>query len=230
MAKWRTIYEVFAMNELIELKGSDLAAMLCSRVCHDLISPVGAIGNGLEVLADPEQAGMAEFANELIVNSARQARAKLEFARLAFGASSAAGTDIDTRDAEQVATSFMEGEKADLVWKPPAVLLPKNKVKMLLNMLLISSGSVPRGGTVTVDIGGEPGAETFSITSTGTRVLIPSGAAELIAGMPADGRIDAQVIQPFYTGLLAREAGLEISITLYDDRVEFLAGPKATSA
>src|SRR5690606_40439277 len=93
---------------IVELEAADLAALLCSRVCHDLINPVGAIGNGLEVLADPTQVEMQSFAKELIENSTRQARAKLEFARLAFGASSTAGTDIDTREADRVATRSEE--------------------------------------------------------------------------------------------------------------------------
>src|SRR3954469_3596549 len=101
------------MAEIIELKGTDLAAMLCSRVCHDLINPVGAIGNGLEVLADPSQTAMMEGAHDLIANSAKQARAKLEFARLAYGASSTAGTDFDTRECERVAKLYFEIEKAD---------------------------------------------------------------------------------------------------------------------
>lgn len=213
------------MPELVEVNSLDLAAMVCSRVCHDLISPVGAIGNGLEVLADPEQAGMAEFAQELIVNSARQARAKLEFARLAFGASSAAGTDIDTRDAEKVGMSYIAGEKSELEWKIEPVLLPKNKVKMLLNMLLISIGSVPRGGTITVSASGDAGAESFEIVSTGPKVLIPSGVPDLIAGRPQDGRIDAQVIQPYLTGLLARESGMELGIELSEEKVTFRAFP-----
>jgi histidine phosphotransferase ChpT len=213
------------MAELIELKASDLAAMLCSRVCHDLISPVGAIGNGLEVLADPEQAGMAEFANELINNSARQARAKLEFARLAFGASSTAGTEIDTRDAEKVSQSYFAGEKADLEWHITPMLMPKNKVKMLLNMVLITAACVPRGGLVTVSAEGETGAERLTIVATGVKVMIANGVPELLAGRPLDGRIDAQVIQPFYTGLLARESGMELSLGMQDDIVTFTATP-----
>ena len=76
--------------DIIELKATDLAAMLCSRVCHDLINPIGAIGNGLEVLSDPNQGEMAEGARDLIASAAKQSRAKLEFARLAYGASSTA--------------------------------------------------------------------------------------------------------------------------------------------
>ncbi|MEX0627791.1 MAG: histidine phosphotransferase family protein [Cucumibacter sp.] len=218
------------MAEVVELKASDLAAMLCSRVCHDLISPVGAIGNGLEVLADPDQKGMAEFAQELIENSARQARAKLEFARLAFGASSTAGTEIDTRDAEKVSHSYVGTEKAAIDWKIPPTLLPKNKVKMLLNMVLISVGCVPRGGVVTVVSEGAPGAERFTITATGPKTLVPNGMPELLAGTPQDGRVDAQVVQPFYTGLLARETGMDLSLALTGGIVTFTAFPKVTVA
>jgi len=216
------------MAELVELNGPDLAAMLCSRVCHDLISPVGAIGNGLEVLADPEQAEMAEFAQELINNSAKQARAKLEFARLAFGASSTQGTEIDTREADRVAQLYMEGEKADLEWNIEPVLLPKNKVKMILNLLLISAGSVPRGGKITVELdGGEAGKEGVILKSTGKKTLIPHLVGPLLAGAPEDGRIDAQVIQPFYAGLLARESGLAVTIELVDDVVTIAASSTA---
>ncbi len=215
------------MAEIVELKASDLAAMLCSRVCHDLISPVGAIANGLEVLADPEQAEMAEFAQELIVNSARQARAKLEFARLAFGASSTAGTEIDTRDAEQVTRSYVAGEKPEVDWQVPPMLMPKNKVKLLLNMVLISVGCVPRGGEVRVAVSGSQGEERFDITASGEKTLIPAGCEELLAGTPADGRIDAQQIQPFYTGLLARESGMALALELNEGIVTFTAEPAA---
>src|SRR5690242_16216398 len=153
------------MADFIELSATDLAAMLCSRVCHDLINPVGAIGNGLEVLADPNQAAMADGAQELIANAAKQARAKLEFARLAYGASSTAGTDFDTRECERVARIYFEIEKADLDWQVPLILLPKHKAKLFMNMLLIAAMAVPRGGVVTARIEGAAGAEVFTLTS-----------------------------------------------------------------
>lgn len=210
------------MADIVQLSGPDLAAMLCSKVCHDLISPVGAIGNGLEVLGDPDQADMADFAQELINNSAKQARAKLEFARLAFGASSTQGTEIDTRDAEKVAHGYMEGEKADLDWRIEPVLLPKNKVKLLLNMLLIAGSAVPRGGNVVVSLDeAAPEQQGFKIRATGPKTFIPRGNVALLDGTPEDGRVDAQVIQPFYTGLLARESGLKIRLELVDEAVEF---------
>jgi histidine phosphotransferase ChpT len=221
------------MADIIELKATDLAAMLCSRVCHDLINPVGAIGNGLEVLADPSQGAMADGAQELIANSAKQARAKLEFARLAYGASSTAGTDFDTRECERVAKLYFEIEKADLDWQVPLILLPKHKAKLLMNMLLIAAMAVPRGGLVTVKVEGAAGEERFVLTSTSDpekrqKTLMPSGAEGLLSGAP-EGGVDARGIQPFYTGILARMTDMELKIGIENDVFEFSATPKAVA-
>ena len=218
--------------DIIELKATDLAAMLCSRVCHDLINPIGAIGNGLEVLADPTQGEMAEGARDLIASAARQSRAKLEFARLAYGASSTAGTDIDTRECERVARIQFEIEKADLEWNVPLILLPKHKAKLFMNLLLIAAMSVPRGGHVTAAILGDAGNERFEFTSKSDpekrqKTLIPSGAAGLLAGTPDEGFVDARGIQPFYTGLLARMTDMEVNIGIESDMFFLTATPKA---
>src|SRR5262249_12859828 len=97
-----------AMSGPIVLESLDLAALLCSRVCHDLISPVGAINNGLEVLEEAKDEETRTFALELIKKSARQGSAKLQFCRLAFGAAGSAGAQIDLGDAEKVARGFLE--------------------------------------------------------------------------------------------------------------------------
>ena len=222
------------MADFIELKATDLAAMLCSRVCHDLINPVGAIGNGLEVLADPTQSAMADGAQELIASAAKQARAKLEFARLAYGASSTAGTDFDTRECERVARIYFEIEKADLDWQVPLILLPKHKAKLMMNMLLIAAMAVPRGGVVRAEVIGPPGAEMFKFTSTSDpekrqKTLMPSGAEGLLSGRPDDG-VDARGIQPFYTGILARMTDMDLKIGIENDVFTFTATPIAKQA
>ncbi len=218
------------MVDIIELEANDLAAMLCSKVCHDLINPVGAVNNGLETLADPEQAAMADFAQEMIASAARQAQAKLEFARLAYGASSTANTDFDTRECERVAQILFDIEKADLEWKIEPILMPKNKAKLLMNMLVIAASSVPRGGNVVVEISGEAGKESLKITSTSDsekrqKTLMPMGIQELLAGNPEEG-VDARGIQPFYTGLLARLANMDIAVELKDKIFTFSAKPQ----
>ena len=217
--------------DIIELKATDLAAMLCSRVCHDLINPIGANGNGLEVLGDPNQSEMAEGARDLIASAARQSRAKLEFARLAYGASSTSGTDIDTRECERVARILFEIEKADLEWNVPLILLPKHKAKLFMNLLLIAAMSVPRGGQVTASITGDAGNEKFEFSSKSDpekrqKTLVPSGSAGLLSGAPEEGFVDARGIQPFYTGLLARMTDMEINIGLDNDRFFLTATPK----
>ncbi|MHA6690840.1 histidine phosphotransferase ChpT [Devosia sp. A449] len=220
-----------AQMDIIELKATDLAAMLCSRVCHDLINPIGAIGNGLEVLADPNQTEMAEGARDLIASAAKQSRAKLEFARLAYGASSTSGTDIDTRECERVARILFEIEKADLEWNVPLILMPKHKAKLFMNLLLIAAMSVPRGGQVKATIEGEAGQERFEFTSKSDpekrqKTLIPAGCVGLLAGTPEEGFVDARGIQPFYTGVLARMTDMEIKIGLEDAQFVLTATPK----
>ena len=135
----------------ITLDALDLAALLCSRVCHDLISPSGAIVNGLEVLEEAKDDETRSFAMELIKKSARTASARLQFCRIAFGAAGSAGAQIDLGDAENVARGFIEDEKVKLAWNLPRALMPKNRVKLLLNMMLVATASIPRGGVVAID-------------------------------------------------------------------------------
>lgn len=219
------------MADLIELEANDLAAMLCSRVCHDLINPVGAVNNGLQTLDDPSQAAMADFAREMIANAAKQAQAKLEYARLAFGASSTAGTQFDTRECGRVADILFEIEKADLDWKITPMFLPKNKAKLLMNMLLIAASAVPRGGLVVVDISGSEGLEVLTLIATSDpekkqKTLMPMSVEELLNGNPEEG-VDARGIQPFYTGLLARMSDMVLDISLADGVFKFEAKPAA---
>src|ERR1700735_3627213 len=104
-----------APSNPIAIGALDLAALLCSRVCHDLISPVGAIVNGLEVLDEDKDEETKTFALDLIKKSANVASAKLQFCRLAFGASGSAGAQIDTGDAEKAARGLFGGDKDTVV-------------------------------------------------------------------------------------------------------------------
>ena len=208
------------MSGPLVLEALDLAALLCSRVCHDLISPVGAIANGLEVLDEAKDEETKVFAMDLIRKSSRGASAKLQFCRLAFGAAGSAGAQIDTGDAEKVARGLIEDDKTKLAWNLPRVLLAKNRVKLLLNMLLIAGQTIPRGGQITVDAVGQGDAIGFRVGTTGLNARLPQAAAGLLAGTPAEGHtVDAHAVQPFYTGLLARNCGLAISIATEGDGV-----------
>ena len=200
------------MSGPLALDALDLAALLCSRVCHDLISPTGAIVNGLEVLEEDGDAETKTFAMDLIKKSARTASARLQFCRIAFGAAGSAGAQIDLGDAEAMARGFIEDDKIKLAWNLQRALLPKNRVKLLMNMLVVATQTIPRGGTLKVDAVGEGEAMGFRITASGLNARIPQVIPGLLEGRSDNGTIDAHAIQPFYTGLLARSCGVAVSL------------------
>lgn len=193
------------------LEALDLAALLCSRVCHDLISPVGAIVNGLEVMEEDKSEETKTFALDLIKSSVKKASARLQFCRLAFGAAGSAGAQIDLGDAETVSRGFLEDNKTKLNWDLPRALLPKNRVKLLLNMLLIAGQTIPRGGILTVAPAGSGETMGFRVTAAGLNARMPQAVPALLAA-DAEGIIDAHAVQPYYTGLLARNCGLAIAL------------------
>jgi histidine phosphotransferase ChpT len=184
---------------------------------------VGAIVNGLEVLEDENDEQTKIFALDLIKKSARQASARLQFCRLAFGAAGSAGAAIDLGDAESVARGFLEDEKTKLHWNLPRLLLPKNRVKLLLNMLILAGHTIPRGGTLTVDALGEGDAISFRIRAAGLNARIPQALPGLVAGETLVQSIDAQAVQPFYTGLLARSCGLSVTLAAEGDAMVITA-------
>jgi histidine phosphotransferase ChpT len=196
------------------IEALDLAALLCSRVCHDLISPVGAIVNGLEVLAEEKDEETRQFALDLIHKSANTASAKLQFCRIAFGAAGSAGAQIDLGDAEKVARGFLEDDKTKLAWNLPRLLMAKNRVKLLLNLLLLAGQAIPRGGNLTVDPIGSGEAMGFRIAAAGTNAKILPVVPLLLANDTGGEAVDAHRIQPFYAGLLAKACSVQAAIAM----------------
>jgi histidine phosphotransferase ChpT len=205
------------------LSDLDLAALLCSRVCHDVISPVGAIANGLEVLEDEDDEEMKRTAMDLVRRSARQASAKLQFCRIAFGAAGSAGASIDLGEAGDTAKAFVGEEKVKLDWQAPRITLPKGEVKLLLNLMLLGMAAVPRGGVVSVAL--EDDAPV--VRAMGDAARVPEKVAQVLSGQFDAQELDARLVQPYYTRRLAEQAGFEVrleaegnKITLTGRRIE----------
>ena len=196
----------------------ELAALLCSRVCHDLISPVGAIVNGLEVLDDNPKPEDREFALDLIRKSAKTASARLQFCRLAFGAAGSSAAQIDLGDAQTMARGHLEDGKITIVWNLPRALLPKNRVKLLLNMMVIAQQTIPRGGVLTVDPIGEAEATGFRVIAKGLNARMPQNIADLLSS-GSTAAVDAHAVQPYYTRLLAQACGLNVALVPEGDAV-----------
>jgi histidine phosphotransferase ChpT len=199
------------MTDTARLSDLDLGALLCSRVCHDVISPVGAIANALELYDDPEMdAETKATALDMVRSSARNASARLKFCRIAFGASGSAGAHIDLGEAGETAKQFMGDEKAKLDWQAPRENRPKAQVKLVLNMLLLAIAAIPRGGTITVSVAGD----AFTVRASGDRARVPEPIAEVLEARMDLASLDARLVQPYYSRILAESAGLKLTMAL----------------
>ncbi|MGH6784420.1 MAG: histidine phosphotransferase family protein, partial [Sphingomicrobium sp.] len=144
----------------------DIASLLCSRLCHDLMSPVGALSNGIELLADEDDPDMKDKCLELLAESARTTASKLKFFRLAFGAAGGFGAEIDTGEAEAVVRGLFGADKRiELGWAVADGRLPKGAVKLLLNLAMIAGDALVRGGRL--DIGAESDGDTIELVIRG---------------------------------------------------------------
>jgi len=210
---------------MASLTSLDLAALLCSRVCHDVISPVGAIVNGLEVLEAEEDEEMRAVAMELIKKSAISASARLQFCRLAFGAAGSFGALIDTGDAEKAARGIFANGRTVLHWGGERRMASRNAVKLLLNLCLIAASAIPRGGVVAVDISGDGDAMTIRVEAKGSNARLPHSAADILtSGFPTEA-IDGHSIQLYFTTLLARECQTALNVSASPETVTLTAAP-----
>ncbi len=207
----------------------DLGALLVSRVCHDLISPVAAISNGLEILADEDDATMKAHAMRLIEHSVGQAKARLLFARLAFGAMGSAGAEIDLQEVGQVAADFFRTSKAKLDWQMPSVAIDKEIIRVILNLTALGADCIPRGGSLTVK--GEQLRSGFhtTIRAKGLKASLAADIREGLALQIPQEDLTGRTIAPFVTALLARKIGAQIKYAVVDDTVTFdIEFPRAT--
>ncbi len=203
------------MGDFAKLSDLDLAALVASKICHDAIGPMTAIGFGLDVLdEDEDDEEQREGARSMIRNGVSTITSKLQFSRLAFGAAGSSGFEIDLQDAQAVARNYVESDNKHTVeWNCTIATLPKNHVKLLLNLVAIAMGTVPRGGTITINIDGDKGRPAFVIKTSGPKARVPAGIVDLVNCSPAE-EVDARSIQPYFAGRVAIETGAKISITM----------------
>ncbi len=193
----------------LKLSPSDLAALLCARICHDLVSPISALGTALEVLDDDKNVDMHEDALDLVKMSARQASGKLQFLRLAFGAGGSAPGMIGIDTLKTLVDGIYGDAKATIIWDTNGNTLDKNHARLLLNMVMMAMQSVPRGGTVTINLD-----DTLKLTAEGPRARIDAAVYTTLAGKAPEDGFDGRSIQPFYTGLIARELNAKITASI----------------
>ena len=197
----------------------DLASLLCSRLCHDLLSPVGALNNGLELMADEQDPEMRERCLELLAESARASANKLKFFRLAFGAAGGFGDQIDTREARAALEGLFGADKrVELGWMVEADELPKGAVKLLLNLALIAGDALVRGGRL--DVGAEHGGGLeLVIRAEGPRILLDPNLRETILKGSVGGAVEPRAAGAWLAHELAASANGEIRLSDPADEV-----------
>ena len=206
-----------AMNDI------DFAALLVSRVCHDLVSPVGAVVNGLEVLEDETDVAMRADALRLVAASAEQAAARLQFARIAYGAAGSAGSELDLGEIARIMAGLLKGGKIELSWKAHAVNWPKDWAKLLMNVIVVAADCLPRGGSVTVETSADARSPNFRISATGTVARITSEVEQALAG-DSPLALDGRSIQPYLTHQLSKSLNAGLRVMPGEGEVRFAAG------
>lgn len=201
-----------------------LSAFMSSKICHDLVGPVGAINNGLELLEEEDDDETRAYALQLIQNSARSAAARLEFARLAFGASSGIGGSVDLAHAEKIARRFIEDGKHTLIWENLSGAISKDHIRLLLNMACVSLHAIPGGGTVMLEIKGALSHPSFAIRCSGRTARIPDIAREIFAGATPE-RLEPRTIVSYLAYRLASQLNYAVSMTKTGNDVIFLVAP-----
>jgi len=192
----------------------DLASLLCSRLCHDLLSPVGALNNGIELLADEQDPDMRERCLELLTESARASANKLKFFRLAFGAGGGFGDDIDTREAKSALEGLYGPEKRiELGWVVAGDRLPKGAVKLLLNLAMIAGDALVRGGRLDVGVERSASAIEMVIRAEGPRVLVDPKLRETIVKGASGGAVEPRAAGAWLAHALVAEAGGSIQLS-----------------
>lgn len=195
-------------------------------MCHDVISPVGAIANGLEVLDDEDDDAMRDIAMDLIRKSARQASVKLQFCRIAFGAAGSAGSHLDLGESGEVAKAFFGDEKTTFEWNVPPETREKTQVKLLLNLAMMAASSLPRGGKIAVSVAGD----AFSVRCSGDTVKVPEKTLNFMTDPSNTSDMDSRLVQVYYAMRLAQTGGYNLVIAQDGPDIIIKADPAARAA
>jgi histidine phosphotransferase ChpT len=213
------MFQPFPGPERVMIENTKLTALVASRICHDMVEPMSAIIQGLEMIkgadgkTDPD-------ALSLLDTGVGKAWAKLEFFRFAMAGAVAEG-DSTLEEGHAVAEKLYSVLKPELIWNAPAVAMPRPAVRVIVNLLLIANECLPRGGAVELTAQEQGDAVEVVVTAKGPRAKLKETTATALRG--EDGELSGHTIQPTLTGLLARQGGVELIAREGEERVELIA-------
>ncbi len=190
------------------ISSSDLASLLCSRLCHDMLSPVGALSNGLELLAEEKDPEMRARCFELLEQSARTSANKLKFFRLAFGAAGGFGENVAVEEPHALINSLIgDNGRVTLNWGVADSTLPKGAVKVLLNLAAIGLDALPRGGTLDVGAEVRDGACEIVVRAAGAKVVFDEKVGKALDGSLPETELSSRTAPAYLMHVMASETG-----------------------
>ncbi len=196
----------------------DFASLLCSRLCHDLVSPVGAINNGLEILEEEQDDAMKQDVMDLITTSTRQTAHKLQFFRLAFGAGGGFSQQIDIDEAEKALKAFLSGTKVTLEWRVTVSSVSKNAVKLLLNLGLTASETLIKGGSLLVEVSEATNNIVMHVTASGERIILQEVISKALTDELSEDELEPRSAPAYLANEIIKETGGEILIKNANDK------------
>lgn len=196
----------------------ELASLLCSRLCHDMLSPVGALTNGLELLADEKDPEMRQRCFELLDQSARISTDKLKFFRLAFGAAGGFGEMVAVNEAKVLVDALVANNpRVTLAWALPSDSLPKAAIKTLLNFALIGLEALPRGGTLDIAAEYRDNHSELVVRAAGPRIAFDRAVGSALEGALPEGELSSRTAPAAMLRQLAVELKGQLQYALADD-------------
>ena len=200
------------------MKDIEFAALLCSRLCHDLISPVGAIANGIEILGDEDDEMMRTEVLKLLDQSATQTSNRLQFFRLAFGAAGGFGEEVPLDEAEKAARALLSTSRVEVDWKPQIGMMNKDAIKLMLNMVLLAGESLIRGGQMTIEVEDLGENILINVTVNGDKVIFQDKISDTLLGNVDEKAIEPKTAPAFLARNVAEKIGASISKTVHNEQ------------
>lgn len=203
------------------LLATDLASLISSRICHDLISPIGALNTAIEVLDDTESKEMHEDALKLIKLAASEASAKLSYLRIALGTNSTSKGVMNLDKLKLITENMFNTEKFSFNWDVSEIKLEKSIARILLNILMLAIQSIPRGGKVTIKIEEKSDKLKLVTSANGIKSRLDKQTEDAFKGIIPSEEIDGRVIQSYFTRILIDDLNGQIEAFKTDGNVIF---------
>ncbi len=207
----------------MSIDNATLIALVSSRVCHDLASPIQALTTALDVLEGDNSAEMRESAIHLIRESTTQASAKVDFMRATFGSLTSGNGDANLGDLKTIALRFIATQKPELNWQSEEDSTQKPMARVLMNLILIALDSLPRGGEIRVQSYKTDNKIEFSVRAEGMRVSLKENMRAALQGLTPETGFDGRSVQPYLAYLTALENKIELAAREDDTSLTLIA-------